>query len=154
MYLRKRNSNLSIERAIYEPAQKDALGNVIKPAVRTTRYIGSISAYSSFSRVPAELLQQLTESEVFELKEALKGNEPSAFAYLDSVPISLMRATKEISACIDEFGVNNARKMLEKRMKAIDEAWVSFFKTAQDQGLKRRRKALRKPKLTPVGPDI
>lgn len=151
MYLRKRKSNLSIERAVYEPAQKDSLGNVIKPAVRSTLYLGSIPSFTSFNNVPKELLQQLTEAERLELRDALKANEPKPLGTLGRIPATLEIATLEIRNFVKEHGPAEAKRLLDLKMKAADAAWAAFFKAAQDHGLKRKGRASKKPKA-PLAP--
>lgn len=147
MYLRKRKFNLSIERATYEPAKKDALGNIVKPAVRSTRYIGSLPSFAPFSDVPKELLQQLTEVEKQELKEALKKNEPTPFGSLDHIPTNLENAAFELRNCVREHGAIEAKKLLDQKIRAADAAWAAFFRAAQDLGLKRNRRVTKKPKV-------
>lgn len=154
MYLRKRNSNLSIERAIYEPAKKDSMGNIITVAVRSTHYVGSIHSFTPFSGVPKEILQQLTEAEKLELKDALKANEPKPFGSFDRIPVTLEIAALEIRAFVKEHGAVEAKRLLDSKMKAAHAAWTAFFKAAQDYGLKRNRRASKKPKVPSLGPNI
>ena len=149
MYLRTRNTNLSIERAIYEPATKDATGEILKPAVRTTLYIGSVKTYTPYAAVPSEILDKLTDDENAELKRALIANEPKPFQWLDGIARYLNFATQDIKACHAKHGVDETKRMLEDKVKAADEAWNVFFKTAQEHGLKRKRTGARAPKKVP-----
>lgn len=144
MYLRRRNLNLSIERAIYEPAKKDANGNVCKPAVRTTRYVGSIKSYARFCDVPSEVISQLSDDERTELQEVLRCNEPRPFQSIDYAISSLNSAARELSSGPEKLKHEDVKKLLEGKIKSIDAAWEAFFKAAQEQGLKRKRKSVRK----------
>lgn len=144
MYLRRRNLNLSIERAIYEPAKKDANGNVCKPAVRTTHYVGSIKTYARFCEVPSEVISQLSEEERAELQEVLRCNEPKPFTSIDYAISSLNSAVRELSSSSEKLKQTDIKKLLEGKIKSIDAAWDAFFRAAQEQGLKRKRKSVRK----------
>lgn len=144
MYLRRRNLNLSIERAIYEPAKRDAHGNICKPAVRTTRYVGSIKSYARFCEVPSEVISQLSEEERAELQEVLRCNEPKPFTSIDYAISSLHSAARELSTGTEKLKQADIKKLLEGKIKSIDAAWEAFFKAAQEQGLKRKRKSARK----------
>lgn len=154
MYLRIRNSNLSIERAVYEPAVKDSQGNVIKPAVRSTLYIGSFRASRPFGRVPQEILQQLSDIEKQELKEALKENEPKRFQSFDLVPDILQLAASEIRTFAIESGSKETKRQLDLKMKAADVAWATFFKAAQEHGLKRNKRASKRPEVRFEPPNV
>ena len=138
MYLRERNSNISIEKAIYLPAQKDEHGTVIKPAVRTTKYLGSIHTWTRFSGVPAELLEELTAEEQSELRQALAKNEPRELAGLEELPLFLGMASRNLRDCVAKRGLEHAKKELDIHLKAAEKAWAEFFKTAQTVGLKRK----------------
>lgn len=144
MFIRKRKSNLSLERAIYRPAQKDATGNVVQHAVRTTEYLGSVDAYSRFTNVSSAVLAQLSDAEKTELRNALAANEISADFWLNQLDHLIRRAADEIKACVDMNGGANvvAKKRLEAKIKAINDAWGIFVRTAQAHGLKRRSRRL------------
>lgn len=152
MFIRKRNANLSLERAIYKPAVKDAQGTIITHPVRTTDYVGSVNLYTRFDNVPGDLLEKLSDDEKAELREALKENEPRPDLWLSQLAFVIRRAAGEIKTCVDSIDGSEGvkKKELEVTMKAVDEAWVHFFKTAQEHGLKRKA---RRPTKAPPSPD-
>lgn len=149
MYLRERKSNISIEKAIYIPAQKNEHGAVVKPAVRSTKYIGSIYSWTRFKNVPQKILLELTAEELSELQNALAGNEPKELANLDSLPHSLEAASRDLKACVSKYGREEAKRVLEISLKAVDKAWSEYFKSAQSVGLKRRSRQAAAVKPTP-----
>jgi hypothetical protein len=140
MFIRKRKSNWSIERAVYKPAVKDTEGTVVTHPVRTTEYVGSLKSWERYGNVASDLLDKLTDAEKLELKDALKGNELQPDFWLSQLDSSLRRAAGEIRACVElSSGADvTQRKSLDAKIKAIDAAWEFFFRTAQDHGLKRR----------------
>jgi hypothetical protein len=140
MFLRKRKFNLSLERAVYKPAVKDAEGIIITHPVRTTEYLGSVKSHSRFEDVSNSLLQKLSDEEKLELKDALKDNEPRVDYWFYQLANSLQYAAGEIKSCVDSIGGGDTvkKKQVEAQMKAIDAAWLDFFKTAQVHGLKRK----------------
>jgi hypothetical protein len=138
MYLRKRNSNISIEKAIYTPAQKDDQGCVTKAVVRSTRYLGSVKVWTQFKDVPQKILQELSAEETAELQRELAPNQPKEFSALERLSYALSSASNDLQGCVAKYGLEEAKKVLEARMKAADDAWSAFFKTAQDLGLKRK----------------
>lgn len=138
MYLRKRNSNISIEKAIYTPAQKDDQGCVIKAVVRSTKYLGSVKVWTQFKDVPQKILQELSAEEIAELQKELAPNQPKEFSSLERLSYTLSSASSDLQGCVAKYGLEEAKKLLEARMKTADEAWTAFFKTAQDLGLKRK----------------
>lgn len=142
MFIRKRNSNWSLERAVYKPAVKDAQGTIITHPVRTTEYVGSVKGYGRFAHVPGALLERLSEEEKGELREALRGNEPQPDYWLNQLDQMIRRAATEIQVCVAVLVGADAgkRKLLDAKMRAIDDAWRHFFKTAQEHGLKRKSK--------------
>ncbi len=140
MYLRERKSNVSIEKAIYVPAQKNEQGVVIKPAVRSTKYLGSIYSWTRFKHVPEKVLVELNAEEISELQYALAKNEPKEFSDLDALPHSLAIASRDLKDCVAKHGHEEAKKVLAMRLKAVDKAWAEFFGTAQALGLKRKAK--------------
>jgi len=144
MFLRIRKSNLSLERAVYKPAEKDSGGKIVVHPVRTTVYLGSVNAYTTYARAPVELLAKLDDGEKAELREALKGNEPKPNEWLSSLPRLLQYAAKELTLCVEHAASPEARKALEAQVKAVETAWNAFFKVAQDLGLKRKLNRLKK----------
>lgn len=152
MFIRKRNSNWSIERAIYKPAVKDKQGTIITHPVRTTDYVGSVKSYTCFASVSPYLLEKLSDEEKTELQEALKENEPKSDYWLDRLASSIRYAAGEIKTCVDISGGSDmvTRKQLEAKIKAIDDAWLHFFQTAQAHGLKRKARG---PAKAPPSPD-
>ena len=152
MFIRKRNANLSLERAIYKPAVKDAQGTIITHPVRTTDYVGSVKSYTCFANVSPVLLEKLSDEEKTELREALKENEPKSDYWLDRLANSIRYAAGEIKTCVDVSDGSDTvkRKQLEVKIKAIDDAWLHFFKTAQEHGLKRKARG---PAKAPPSPD-
>lgn len=140
MFIRKRNSNWSLERAVYKPAVKDPQGTIVTHPVRTTEYVGSLKGWERYAEVSSDLLEKLTEAEKLELKDALKGNEVRPDFWLNQLDSDIRRAAGELRVCVElSSGADvSKRKLLEAKMKLIDEAWAYFFKTAQDHGLKRR----------------
>lgn len=138
MFLRKRKSNLSLERAVYRPAEKDSAGKIVVHAVRTTEYLGSVNAYAQYSHVPAALIAKLDEAEKAELKNALKENEPKFDRWLSSLSYSLQLASKELKQCSGLTLSRDARKALETQIKAAEVEWRGFFAAAQAVGLKRK----------------
>ncbi len=138
MIFRIRKSNLSLERTVYKPANKDVQGNTLIPALRTTEYIGSMSAHAKFADVPAKLLAQLDEREKVELREFLKKNETPQDYWLSNLPCQLGRCSQELKKCAALVDGPDARKALELNIKAAEKEWVAFYKTAQELGLKRR----------------
>lgn len=138
MFIRIRKSNLSLERAIYKPAEKDADGKIMVQAVRTTEYLGSMNAHEQYWRTPSELLAKLDEAEKAELKEALKGNESKPDFWLSRLPGNLGDACNDLAVCEALAKSPEARKALEAQVKAVEAAWNSFFKVAQGLGLKRK----------------
>jgi hypothetical protein len=150
VFIRKRNKNWSMERAIYRPAIKDVNGTTVTHAVRTTEYIGSIKEYARFANLPDELIEKLSEEEKVELREALKCNEPRQDMWLSLLCSTIRCAASEIKACAEASSADAAKKkLLESTMKGIDEAWAHFFTTAQDHGLKRRARRPTKVKTQP-----
>ena len=149
MFIRKRKSNLSLERAIYKPAQKDAQGNVIQLAVRTTEYLGSVSAGGRFAEVSSTLLEKLTDVEKNELRSALAANEISPDFWLSQLDALIRKAADDISVCVGrcESADVGTKKRLELKVKAINDAWYHFVRTAQSHGLKRRSRRLVKADL-------
>jgi hypothetical protein len=152
MYLRKRNSNLSIERAVYEPAIKDEQGAIIKAAVRTTAYIGSIGVHERYRAVPDKILERLSEEEKEELRKALATNEPDPHFWLDELPGYMGLAARQLRDNSKGLANPEEKKSMEARVKRISEAWDKFFKEAQDCGLKRKAKRSSKPKKTGPNP--
>lgn len=152
MFIRRRKENWSLERAVYKPAVKDAQGNIIKHPVRTTEYLGSVNSYSLFAYVKVDLLQKLSEEEKAELRDALKKNEPKPDRRLNQLAGAIRCAAGDIKASVDSVsGCDVAtRKQLEVTIKGIDDAWLYFFKTAQDYGLKRKA---RRPSKAPTQPE-
>lgn len=152
MFLRKRKSNLSLERAVYKPAEKDTDGKILVHSVRTTEYIGSMSAYLTYANAPAALLAKLDDAEKADLKEALKQNEPKADLWLSSLPNRLNLASIDLKNCAVPDITQDARKALEAHVKAAELAWSAFFKTAQSVGLRRsvnrQKKAQPEPAAT------
>jgi hypothetical protein len=146
MFIRLRKSNLSLERAVYKPAQKDLDGNVLVHPVRTTEYLGSMNAHEKFSNVPPALLAKLDEGEKAELMEALKKNDPPQDFWLAHLPRQIERSASELKVCAGLLDGPDTRKALELRVKAIEAAWNAFFKVAQDSGLKRKVNRTKKPK--------
>ena len=140
MFIRERKFNWSLERAVYKPAVEDTGGAIITHPVRTTEYLGSIKSYSRFAHVSGELLEKLSDEEKSQLRDALKGNEPQHDLWLGQLDYAIRHAAAEIKACVDMSSGENVakRKLLEAKMKAIDDAWNHFFKSAQDHGLKRK----------------
>lgn len=134
MFIRKRNTNISLERAVYKPAVKDAQGAIIAHPVRTTDYIGSVKSYTCFASVSPVLLEKLSDEEKTELRKALKENETKPDYWLERLANSMRYAAGEIKACVDISGGTDMvkRKQLEAKIKAIDDAWLHFFKTAQE----------------------
>lgn len=154
MFIRKRNANLSLERAVYRPAVKDAQGTILTHPVRTTDYIGSVRSYTRFASVPGDLLEKLSGEERAELQEALKENEPRRDLWLSQLAFIIGHAASEIKTCVDSIGGSEGvkKKELEVTMKAIDDAWTHFFKTAQEHGLKRKaRRPLKAPPSSDKG---
>lgn len=144
-----------MERAIYRPAIKDANGTTVTHAVRTTEYIGSVKESARFAHLPDELIEKLSEEEKVELREALKCNEPSEDMWLSLLGNTIRYAANEIKACAEASSADAAkRKLLEARMKGIDESWTHFFATAQDHGLKRRLRRAAKVKAPPEAGSI
>lgn len=137
MFLRKRKSNLSIERAIYRPAQKDADGNIVVHPVRTTEYLGSMNAYATYTDAPIDLLAKLDDSEKAELKEFLKVNEPKVDRWLVGLPKSLEWAARDLTLCAGFASSKEDRNALDGYVKAAEQAWNAFYKNAQTLGLKR-----------------
>jgi len=76
MHIRVTGRRYVLERSIYLPAQKDAEGKVIKPAVRSSKFLGSVELGKPMVAVPKELLAKLTEEETAQLAEKLKPNAP------------------------------------------------------------------------------
>jgi hypothetical protein len=152
MYLRERNSNISIEKAIYLPAQKNEQGAVVKPAVRSTKYLGSIHRWTRFNNVPRKILDELSAEEHSELQKALAKNEPKDLAELDALPLQLANASRDLKDCVAKHGIEEAKKILESRLKAADGAWAAFFKTAQTIGLKRKSRQAAATK--PAQPEV
>jgi hypothetical protein len=148
MYLRERKTNISIERAIYLPVQRDEKRTVVKAAVRSTKYIGSIHTWTRFDGVPRKILDELTEEEKSELRRALAKNEPRDLASFEALPFSLANASRDLKDCVSKHGLEEAKRMLEIRLKSVDTAWAEYFKTAQALGLKRksRQAVTAKPK--------
>jgi hypothetical protein len=140
MYLRKRNSNLSIEKAVYEPAIKDQQGTITKPAVRTTAYIGSIGVRTRYSAVPDKILGRLSDEEKDELRKALAHNEPDPYFWLDGLPHDMGMAALQLRENSRGVANQETKKLMDAKVKKISEAWEKFFKTAQDCGLKRKSK--------------
>ncbi len=138
MFCRTRKSNLSLERAIYKPAEKDADGKIVVHPVRTTEYVGSISKHIRFANVPADLLAKLDDDEKTVLRLALEDNEPKPDYWLANLPRYVERSAEELSACAGRISCAEERKDLEIRVKAVEAAWRRFFKTAQELGLKRK----------------
>lgn len=122
------------------PAQKDEQGKVIKPAVRSTKYLGSIYSWTRFKHVPEKVLVELNAEERSELQKALAKNEPKDFADLDVLPDRLVVASRDLKDCVAKHGLEEAKKILSMRLKAVDNAWADFFGTAQTLGLKRKAK--------------
>jgi len=144
MYLRVRNLNMSIERAIYEPAVKDENGLELKPVVRSTQYLGSISIRCPYGAVPDVILERLTDDEKSELKVALIKNEPNPQFWLDSIGRYLELAAGEMKL-LSVPGMDASSKIrFELQVKQASKAWEKFFRTAQECGLKR------KPNRAPV----
>jgi hypothetical protein len=137
MFLRKRKSNLSLERAVYRPAQKDADGKIIVHPVRTTEYLGSMNAYSTYACAPVDLLARLDDSEKTELKEFLKVNEPKIDRWLVGLPKSLEGAARDLTLCAGLASSKADRNALDCYVKAAEQAWNAFYKNAQALGLKR-----------------
>jgi hypothetical protein len=138
MFLRKRKSNLSLERAVYKPAEKDAEGKILVHPVRTTEYLGSINAYTQYANVPDALLVKLNDAEKTELKDALNSNEPKSDLWLGTLPRYLEYAAKELVSCAELAASAEARKALVAQVKAVESKWNAFFKAAQGLGLKRK----------------
>ncbi|MDR3367985.1 hypothetical protein [Rhodoferax sp.] len=138
MFLRRRKSNLSLERAVYKPAVKDSEGKIVVHPVRTTEYLGSINAYTRYGQVPNALLAKLDEAEKAELKEALKGNEPRPNAWLNTLPRYLEYAVNELVPCAELATTTETRKALVAQVKEIEAKWYAFFIAAQALGLKRK----------------
>lgn len=151
MFIRRRKENWSLERAVYKPAVKDAQGNIITHPVRTTEYVGSVKSYSRFAYVKVDLLQKLSEEEKAALRDALKENEPKPDRRLNQLANTIRCAAGDIKASVDSGSGSDVatRKQLEATIKGIDDAWLYFFKTAQEHGLKRKArrptKALTQP---------
>ena len=138
MYLRVRNLNLSIERAVYEPAVRDENGQELKPAVRSTHYLGSISTNCAYRSVPAAILERMTDGEKSELKTALIKNEPNPQFWLDSIARNLELAAGEMRRLSDRGLDSQSKGRLETQVKNASRAWGTFFRTAQECGLKRK----------------
>ena len=138
MFFRLRKSNLSLERAVYKPAEKDAQGNILVHAVRTTEYVGSISAYTVFSNISRDLLAKLDADEQAELKENLQKNEIPPDYWLSSLPRQLQRCCQELKDCAGLSKGLESRKKLELNVKEAEKEWAAFYKTAQEIGLKRK----------------
>jgi len=147
MFFRIRKSNLSLERAVYRPAEKDPNGKIVVHAVRTTEYIGSLSAHARYSHAPVELLDKLDDAEKAELKEALKGNERKPDLWLSTLPGNLVIAARELTGCAELATSPETRKALEAQVKAVETAWNAFFKVAQGLGLKRKLNRAKKSPL-------
>lgn len=148
MFLRIRKSNLSLERAVYKPAEKDTNGKIVVHPVRTTEYIGSMSAYAQFSKVPIELLDKLDDGEKAELKKALTKNEPKPNEWLNGLPAHLQLASTDLARCVALATSPEARKTLEAQVKLVEQAWNAFFREAQNLGLKRKVNRIKKPQAT------
>lgn len=143
MFLRKRKSNLSLERAVYKPAEKDSTGKILVHPVRTTKYLGSIKAWVQYAHVPDALLAKLDDAEKAELKDALKENEPKTDSWLNSLSSCLKLASKDLKRCAGLDLSQDRRKALETAVKAAEVEWRAFFAAAQAVGLKRK---LNRPK--------
>jgi len=138
MYLRVRNLNLSIERAVYETAVRDENGQELKPAVRSTLYIGSINTSCPYAAVPDVILERMTDAEKSELKSALIKNEPNPQFWLDSIARYLELAAGEMKS-LSALGIDaESKDRLETQVKKASRAWDTFFRTAQECGLKRK----------------
>jgi len=138
MFLRKRKSNLSLERAVYKPAERDSTGKIVVHPVRTTEYLGSINAYIQYAHVPVALLAKLDEAEKAELQDALKGNEPKSDSWLCTLPRYLEYAAGELAPCAELATTPEKRKALMAQVKEIESKWNAFFIAAQALGLKRK----------------
>jgi hypothetical protein len=116
--------------------------------VRGTYYVGSIKTYASCQGVSSDILAQLSDYEIEELKEALRPNEPKPFQSLGSLAMYLKWASDEITTCSKQYGPTETKKLLEAKVKAANDAWAIFFRTAQECGLKRKRNAKTRPPAT------
>lgn len=152
MYLRKRNSNISIEKAVYVPAIKDERGTITTPAVRTTAYIGSIRERTRYNAVPDNILGRLSDEEKDELRKVLAHNEPDPYFWLDGLPHDMGMAALQLRENSKGVANPDTKKLMEAKVKKISDAWEKFFKTAQDCGLKRKSKRSRMPKKTEPNP--
>lgn len=151
MYIRLRKSNLSLERAVYTPAEKDSEGKIIVHPVRTTEYVGSMHAYTTFANVPRDLMAKLDEAEKAELKAALKDNEPKTDMWLTNLPRHLQWAAKDLTLCAELVTSPDSRKVLEAQVKAAESEWNAFFKVAQGLGLKRK---VNRPKKSETAAEV
>lgn len=145
MFFRLRKSNLSLERAVYKPAVKDSAGNVVVHPVRTTEYVGSLKAHTTYSTVPPELMEKLGVSERAELKEILKENEPKGDYWISSLHHHIHWCIHELHIRVKQNSAPESRKTLELQIKAAEVEWRAFFKAAQDVGLKRKLNRPKKP---------
>ena len=111
-----------------------------------------MNLYTRFDNVPGDLLQKLSDEEKAELQDALKENEPKSDFWLGQLAFTIRRAAGEIKTCVDSISGSEGGKKreLEVTMKAVDDAWTHFFKTAQEHGLKRKA---RRPAKAPPSPD-
>jgi hypothetical protein len=148
MFIRQRGVNLSLERPVYIPAVKAEDGKTtLTPARRTTKYLGSVKAWHTPDRIPAELAAKLTETELSELTAHLQQNVVPPVNWLARLPEIMLIAARDLGVkaeAVRAQGQDPRRSYLAEQLNAIAMAGGQLLAAAQAAGV--RRKGTRKPK--------
>jgi hypothetical protein len=139
MHVRTRNDVHYLEHTEYTRAGVDpGTGASIKPS-RKTVYLGMFPISQRFVAIPADVLAKFTPKDLAQLKELLAPNEPWGDECL----------ARAAGAIIDTYGgmaalkgaTGERRERILGRIKAIDEAYETFFKACQGYGFRKARKS-------------
>lgn len=141
MFIRTRNTNLSLERPLYSPAVRAEDGSLVQKSRRSTLYLGSVSTKLPFSQVPKELLDRLTDDEKSTLRNALKTNELPRFQWLVGVPERLSFAGQTLTSAVadaelmaDPFTKHQLQALLDR----ANASWLAFLDEAKVAGFEPR----------------